>query len=294
MGDDLMGFVRPSLAWFLAAPVAVYGVLRVVLDVETLPGITQLGLALALLPLATLWTSRPGQFLWLAPAVALLVGFLLSVSGSSSELSTGLQLIGGIVLGAPILILAALRVVHRSAPLVPLLILSGLLVVSALTVAGSRLGTTGSGDGAGSLATAFYQVNADQMAGLGSLLSGSASTNLPLQALPDLWFVSLALLALSGALLAVLRPGSEREGGEASSASSLLGPVLGGVVAATAFELTAVRFPAYALLAVSAFVLGTFFALLILIRLAPKNPWRQSQVRGPSKVSAMIVPVTLE
>jgi hypothetical protein len=159
---------------------------------------------LAAVPSPRLRPAALGSFLFLAVVVAV----SLAVPGGFGGF--GFELASGLALGIPLMAMAL--VWQKERPVEERMVLYG----AALTWGIILLATRASLDGAGtaytgrSFATAFYQVNSDQVTGLVGLMNGSGYTSLPIHSLFDPVFAVLAGASVLGLLLDLVRPQSGR------------------------------------------------------------------------------------
>ncbi|MCI4370383.1 MAG: phosphoethanolamine transferase CptA, partial [Thermoplasmata archaeon] len=157
-----------------------------------------LGTVLAGLPLAGAVWSRRWDLPWFGPAAGLILSFLLSaVQGFPSD-SIGNALLGGVLLGSPLAIMAAILRWSREPSILLPATFAGLVDLLTLNAALNRLGSQSALATPWALANTFVQVSLDQLNGFGGLLAGNASVSLPVQSLRDPVFATLALLALVG------------------------------------------------------------------------------------------------
>lgn len=285
--------VRTAPSAWLALLVFADGFFVVLFALRGYTGWAVLGAVLAGLPLAGSIWSRRWDLPWFGPAAGLLLSFgLAAVQGFPSG-SVGDAVLGGVLLGSPLAIMAAILRWSREPSVLLPATFAGLVDLLTLNAALNRLGTQGAVATPAALANTFVQVSTDQLTGFTGLLAGNASVTLPVQSLRDPVFAGLALLAIVGVFLALFAPerGTERI---ARTGPAILVPVAVAVVAAWLFELAAYWAPRYALLGLAVVVLGTVVAILVLVRLKTsvpnRAPGRSGPASGPPKREQMSAP----
>ncbi|MCI4318498.1 MAG: hypothetical protein L3J96_08165 [Thermoplasmata archaeon] len=274
--------VRTAPSAWLALLVFADGFFVVLFALRDYSAWAVLGAVLAGLPLAGSIWSRRWDLPWFGPAAGLLLSFgLAAVQGFPSD-SIGDAVLGGVLLGSPLAIMAAiLRWSREPAVLVPATF-AGLVDLLTLNAALNRLGTEGALATPSALANTFVQVSGDQLTGFTGLLAGNASVVLPVQSLRDPVFAALALLAIVGVFLALFAPERGPEQIARTGPSGILVPVAVAVAAAALFELAADRAPRFALLGLAVVVLGTVVAILVLVRTKSSAPHRDPGSSGPA------------
>jgi hypothetical protein len=225
-----------------------------------------LGAVLAGLPLLGAVWPRRSELVWLGPVAGLVLSFLLAaVQGFPSD-SIGDALLGGVLLGSPLAVMAAILRWSREPSVLLPATFAGLVDLLTLNAALNQLGSQGVLATPAALATSFLQVTIDQANGFAGLIVGNPSVSLPVQSLRDPVFATLALLALVGVFLAVFDPEIGARDTPRSEPSAILVPVVVGVVAATVFEFGATQAPRFALLGLGVAALATVVAILVLVR----------------------------
>ncbi len=275
-------------ARLLVLPVLGYSFLALLLTLVPISGLALAGILAAAVPLAALLAGRSQSALIFAPLAAWLAGVLLVLGEGGAPTTPGGELLGGLLLGAPLVLAACVLWPARGSPL--LLPLTGVAIVDAMTnsAALARLGAGGLAATPGNYLGAFLSVSSDQLGGWADLVGGASSAPLPLQLFTDPVLASLALLALVGAFLAFVAPGiPEGEPADRPSPTLILS-ASAGALAAAAFELVAAGAPRFALLGLAAAVVAVLGAILLLAR-APPAP----RVRtAPAPRSADRTPAT--
>jgi hypothetical protein len=240
-----------------------------------------LGAVLAGLPLAGSIWSRRWDLPWFGPAAGLLLSFGLAAVQGFQGGSLGDDVLGGVLLGSPLAIMAAiLRWSREPAVLVPATF-AGLVDLLTLNAALNRLAAQGAVATPVALANTFVQVSGDQLNGFSGLLAGNVSVTLPVQSLRDPVFAGLALLAIVGVFLALFASEPSGDRSVRAGASGIFVPVGIAVLAAALFELAAGQAPRFALLGLAVAVLGTVVAILVLVRWNLPVP-----TRGPATSSS--------
>jgi hypothetical protein len=266
---------RSSVASLLAVPVALYGTVQLAVDLRPLDPIAVVGIVLAALPLLAPGLGKRGGYLWIAPGLGPIVGVLLSAGSGFAPGSAGSELLGGLLMGSPVAIAAALFGGDRG-PIVRLLLVTEMLVDLLGLFAGmAALGAGTVAATSGAVPVAFAQALAAQWRGLLDAATGASSFSLPLQALPGVAFTALAVIAWAGVLLGFLvDDASEFEEGWTDPARSAVGfgPIVAGAAAALFFELAAARSPRYALLGLGLAVIASLIAVGLVARRAAAHP----------------------
>jgi hypothetical protein len=260
---------RSTLASLLVVPVALYGTVALALDLRPLDPVALLGILLAAAPLAGPVLGRWGAYLWIAPAAGPILGALLAVSAGFASGSPGMSLLGGLLLGSPLAIAAALFGGDRGPIVRLLLVTEGLVDLLGLFAGVAALGAGGNSVVSGAVPAAYAQALAAQWRGLLGASTGAASFSFPLQALPGAAFTALAVLAWAGVLLGFLvDDAAEFEEGWADPARSAVGfgPIVVGAIAAVLFEAGAALSPRYALLGLGVAVVGSLVAVGVAAR----------------------------
>jgi hypothetical protein len=255
----------PSSAW-LALLVFADGFFVVLFALRGVTALAVLGVVLAAIPVAGSFTRRPTALPWIAPAAGLVASSALALGQGLSSGSPGETLLGGLLLGSPLTVLAAILRWSRTPEVLLPVTFAGLVDLLTLSAAVNRLATDGLAPTPGALATAFGEVTWDQTSGLSGLFAGNPSVSLPVQSLSDPVFAGLALLALVGVFLALFAPEARGDETLRPEPTAIFPPVVFAVVAAGVFELVAGRAPNYALLGLAAGVLAVVVAILWLAR----------------------------
>ncbi|HEV2428626.1 MAG TPA: hypothetical protein VGV64_02110 [Thermoplasmata archaeon] len=212
---------------------------------------------LTMLPIVSLVKPFDDARLFLpAWGLAMITGIGLAISngvptGAWSEVGAG------VLLGAPIALLAGLLLWRASALVTLVGVQAGLAALLSLLASGSAASANGARPGASAWLLAFSQVNSSQILGLGRWIDGSGTSAIPpLAAVTDPVFLGLGLVALFAVVLALLERPAPSGTGPAPwdpkfSRSSGIAPLVAAVLAGLAFEGAAALFPRYALLAVA-------------------------------------------
>lgn len=277
MSDDRLEL---SSGWLALPLFLAYTIWTLLYGVVGLTSWATLGMVLAALPLVGVVTRRAEGFAWLAPPVGVLLGFLLGLLGLTTLLgsdSAGLGVLGGVLMGFPLAVVAAILRWGRQASVLFIVTLGGVVDVLTTHAALVKLASEGVGRTPVGLTIASGQVTYDQLTGFASLFAGTTSVDLPLQSLGDIVFAALILLALVGAFLAFFH----LEGPDGRSLPvdppALLGPVAMGVLGAAGFEIVAARDPRFALLLLAIAVLAVVSLILVLARPRRSQPVRRSE-----------------
>lgn len=259
----------PGVALLLTLPAPLYLLGRLVLGIGGPNGPELVGIGADLVPLLLWLADRPLPVGWLPAVVGLGAGLLLTLAQGFAVDGSGAALVGGVLVGSPLLLVAALLTVgRRPAPLLALVAAGSVLLLlleAAVTIASSA-------GGPGPLATAVTTILARQDGAWSTLIGGSNPSSIPLQFPSDELLAVLLLLAWAGAFLAPFAPAAWAATDiEASDAPTRrwLAPVGVGGSAALLFELALVRAPDVALLGLAAAVLVTVAAVLALGRRQP-------------------------
>jgi hypothetical protein len=273
----------PPSAW-LALLVFADGFFVLLFALREISGWTVVGIVLAGLPLAGPLSRRPMALPWFAPAAGLLASFVLAVMQGYATNSAGDALLGGLLVGSPLIVMAAILRWSRDATVLLPITFAGLVDLLTLNAAVNRLASEHLVPTPPALATAFGQVTGDQAAGFGDLLVGSSSATLPVQVLGDPVFAGLALLAIVGVFLSLFAEEGGSSAGARPEPRAVFVPVGVAVVAAGLFEVAASGTPRFALLGVAVAVLATVVAILVLAR--PRSAAPSPPATGP------VVPAT--
>jgi hypothetical protein len=239
----------------LALPVLVYltGVTAAGLSGVDLPFVV--GLVLAAAPLALLVLPERGALLGLLPLLALGVVLVGGITSGFRLVAPWDALLGGALCGLPLGVLGALLGSPGEPSVRFLLLVAGLWEGLGLRAAG--------GSSPGAIGQSFLAVQLRQVGGLGAWAGGAGSPIVPLASVNDPLFFGLALLALGGALLALLRipaaAGTPR--GYREDDLWLIALALG---AGALFEVLALGAPRLALLGLALSVLLLVAAVLLL------------------------------
>jgi hypothetical protein len=278
--------VGVSSGW-LALPLFVgYTAWTLTYGITSMSSWAVVGIVLAALPIVGVLTARAEGLAWLAPSASILLGFVLGLLGLTSLLHNdlaGLGVLGGVLLGFPLAVVAAIVRWGRDPPSLLVLTVGGVAGLLTTRAAFDRLWLAGVDRTPAALAIASGQVTYDQLLGFASLLGGSSSATLPLQSLADVAFGALLLLALVGVFLAFFTVGEENGRPRAPDPGSLLLPVVFGVLAAAAFEVSAARAPRVALLGLAVVVAGVVVAVLVLARQTRIRPTPSAETLAASE-----------
>jgi hypothetical protein len=245
---------RDRLTW-LALPVLVYttGVTAAGLTTVNLPFVA--GLLLAAAPLALLAVPDRGALLALLPFVALGIVLVGGITSGFLLAAPWDALLGGALCGLPLGVLGGLLGYSGEPSVRFLLLVAGLWEGLGLRAAG--------GSTPGAVGSSFLQVELRQIGGLGAWAGGAGSPIVPLASVNDPVFFGLALLALGGALLALLRI-PEAAGAPRGYRESDLWLVALALGAGALFEVLALGVPRVALLGLALSVLLLVTAVLLL------------------------------
>ena len=280
----------PPSAW-LALLVFADGFFVVLFALRGLSALAVLGVFLAAVPLAVPLARRPTALPWVAPAAGLVASSVLALSQGLSSGSAGETLLGGLLLGSPLTVMAAILRWSRTPEVLLPVTFAGLVDLLTLNASVNRLATDGLVPTPGALATAFGEVTWDQVSGFSGLFVGNTSVSLPVQSLSDPVFAGLALLALVGVFLALFAPETRADDVLLPEPAAILAPVVFAVVAAGVFELAAGRSPTYALLGLAAAVLVVVIAILRLARRRPM-PSVGATARGSPRAGRPAAPAS--
>jgi hypothetical protein len=209
---------------------------------------------------------------WFLPAwvLAMIAGVGMAFSNGDP---TGIwaDVGAGVLLGAPLAILAGL-LVWRDSRLVTLIgVEAGLGALVDLVATSSEATAAGAPGGSIGWLVAFSKVNTQQVGVLGAWFQGNPPvTPPPLAAVADPIFLGLGVLAALAVVLALLeRPPHAGAGPDPwdphFSRSSGIVPLVAAMFAGLAFEWTAAAEPRYALLAEAAGVVAALAAMGILV-----------------------------
>ncbi len=209
---------------------------------------------------------------WFLPAwvLAMIAGVGMAFSNGDP---TGIwaDVGAGVLLGAPLAILAGL-LVWRESRLVTLIgVEAGLGALIDLVATSAEASTPGVPDGSIGWLVAFSKVNTQQVGVLGAWFQGNPPVAPPpLAAVADPIFLGLGVIAALAVVLALLeRPPHAGAGPDPwdphFSRSSGIVPLVAAMFAGLAFEWTAAAEPHYALLAVAAGVVAALAAMAILV-----------------------------
>jgi hypothetical protein len=273
----------PPSAW-LALLVFADGFFVLLFALRAIGGWTVVGIILAGLPLLGPLSRRPLALPWFAPAAGLLASFLLAAAQGFSSGSVGDDLLGGLLVGSPLVVMAAILRWSRDATILLPVAFAGLVDLLTLNAAVNRIASEGQTPTPFALVTAFGQVTGDQLAGFGDLLGSQPFASLPVQSLNDPVFAGLALLALVGVFLSLFEVDGADGPALRPDLPSVLLPVGIAVLAAGLFELGATRAPQFALLGLAVGVLGTVVAILVLARWRTTAAPPRSSTLGSSTV----------
>ncbi|HUI38969.1 MAG TPA: hypothetical protein VLY85_04990 [Thermoplasmata archaeon] len=221
------------------------------------------------LPLVELFRSARGWLFAPAWVLAMVMGIALTVS-RGVVLEPWADVGAGVLLGAPLPILAGL-LLWRDSKLGTLLgVEAGLAALASLLVSDNYAATGRTAPDSAAWIFSFAQVNSTQLADLSRWVQGGpASTVPPLAALSDPVFVALAVLAALAIVLALLeRPLRAGAGPDPWDPhfprSSGIAALVVAAFAALAFEWSAAATPKYTLLSVVVGVIVTLGAIGLL------------------------------
>jgi hypothetical protein len=269
-------------AW-LALLVFADGFFVVLFALRGYSGWAAVGAILAGLPLLGVVWPRRSDLAWFGPAAGLLLSFLLAAVQGFPPTSVGDAVLGGVLLGSPLAIMAAILRWSREPSILLPATFAGLVDLLTLNAALNRLASDGLAATPPALANTFVQVSADQLAGFAGLLAGDAGATLPVQSLRDPVFAGLALLALIGVFLAMFASEPRADDALRPEPTAILPPVVVAVAAAALFEVAAAQAPRFALLGLGVAVLGVVGALLVLVRRPSPSPGAAPSSAGAPK-----------
>ena len=222
------------------------------------------------LPLLELVLPRAeGRLFVPAWALAMIAGIgLLQARGTPSGLWA---IVGsGVLLGAPVTILAGLLLWRDSAYATVLGVTASLGALLALLAGSADAVSGGAAPGSASWIVSFSRVCTEQYDALGTWVTSGGMTNAtPFGAVNDPVFLALGLVAVFAVVLALLeRPRESGAGPEPTDPlfprSSGVAPLVIAAIAGLALEWAAATEPRYALLGVVAGVLATLVGLGVL------------------------------
>lgn len=288
---------RRLLRFLTIAPVFVYGTAIVFAAVRGWDGLALLVLAGTALPVLSVLAPR--QLPWLlAPSVAIaayigLIGWLNGVIPAGPATDA----VAGTLAGLPLWALGIAVGISDRPGWALAGLEAGLAQVVSLKVAVDAATASAGGASVGAFVSAWFDVVGRQLRGLGSALSTSglgSPVNFPLEGWFDPVFIALAILALGGLLLPMIRTPRSMRGDPVlpprrdlaspvrivpppvlnapdlpatdpvSSPGATLAPVLGAVTAVVGFELVGGVAPVYAFTVVTFGVIGVLLAIVLL------------------------------
>ncbi|MCI4323604.1 MAG: hypothetical protein L3K03_06255 [Thermoplasmata archaeon] len=273
MGATVIATKR--IGHLLTVPVFVYASLWLSAGLRGIDGLVLVGAVASALPILGPLSGRPLWVVWFAPPVVLGVGVIGSLNSGWLPGSWGVGLLGAVLATSPLPVAAWMSMPDRR-PLEGVgITFAGLILVVILEAAKSLATIGGASASVGTFALSVGQVNGSQLAGIQTLLGGTAGATLPLQTIADPLTVALMLLALGGVLLAYLDPASGVSPRSArlaapwtsrtSGQTPMFLPLGIGVAAAIGFELVAAVSPTSALFATA---VGILVVISVLIAVA--------------------------
>jgi hypothetical protein len=222
------------------------------------------------LPILELVVPRSeGRLFVPAWVLAMIVGIgLLQARGAPSGAWASVG--AGVLLGAPLTILAGLLVWREAAYATVLGVVAGLGAMLSLLASSAAAVAGGATPNAAAWMVSFSRVCTEQYDALGTWVSTGGVTNAtPFGAVSDPVFLGLGLLAGFAIVLALLeRPGEAGAGPEPTDPlfprSSGVAPLVVALVAGLAFEWAAAAEPRYALVGLVAGIIAALVALGVL------------------------------
>jgi hypothetical protein len=254
-------FRVPAIPSILILPVFVYGCAAIVQDLGSIDWLAILGIALLAVPLLGFVDRKGVVYLWIAPAIAIAGGVVLSFLTNWDPGGSGLDLLGGVLVGSPLAFIAAVLAEDRSATLRLLLVTEGLVNLVVLFATVSVLGVGSPALTPGAIAHGYAMTLGTQWNGVVHLVTGATTFSLPLQASPGPIFTGLTIVAWAGVLLGFVLPDREEATMGRAPAEFDFRPILHGTFAAVLFEVVADTDPQYALLALGVGVVAVLVAI---------------------------------
>jgi hypothetical protein len=242
--------------------------------------------AVMALPLAELALPRAeGRLFVPAWALAMISGIgLLQAHGTPSGAWATVG--AGVLLGAPLTILAGLLLWRDSAYATVLGLVAALGAMLALLAGSAAAVANGASPDAADWIVAFSRECTQQYEALGTWVSSGGVTNAtPFGAVADPAFLALAILAAFAVVLALMERPWESGGGPDPTdplfpRSSGVAPLVAAIVAALGFEWTAAAVPQAALLALVAGIIAALSAVGVLGWI-DRRPSRGGRPAGP-------------
>jgi hypothetical protein len=262
----------PALPSILILPVFLYACAAIIEDLGNIDWLATLGIALLAVPLLGFVDRTGVVYLWIAPALAIGAGLFLGISSNWDPGGSGMDLIGGVLIGSPLAFIAAVLAEDRSATLRLLLVTEGLVNAVALFATVSALGAGSAALTPGTLAHGYAMTLGTQWNGVVQVASGASSFSLPLQTSPGAIFTGLAIVAWAGVLLGFVLPDREEATMGRAPAEFDFRPILLGTFAAVLFEVAANADPQYALLALGVGVVAVLVAVGVFTRRGDAAP----------------------
>ncbi|HEV2449649.1 MAG TPA: hypothetical protein VGU43_04470 [Thermoplasmata archaeon] len=212
------------------------------------------GLLLAATPLVLVRFPERAPSIALLPLVAMGAVLVGGITSGFLLVAPWDALLGGILCGLPLGVLGVLQTGLGDPTSRFLLLVAALWEGLGLRAAG--------GSSPGAMGGGFLRVQLQQVGGLGAWSGGAGSPILPLASVNDPIFLGLALLALGGALLAMLRS-PVTDGIVAAQREGDLWLVVAALAAGALFEVLALGAPRFALLGLALAVVVLVGALLL-------------------------------
>lgn len=244
---------RDPLGW-LALPVLVYVSVVSLAGLASVGALFVVGLLLCAAPLALLRFPERAPAILLLPLVAMGAVGVGGITSGFLLVAPWDALLGGVLCGLPLGVLGVLLTGAGEPAVRFLLLIAALWEGLGLRAAG--------GSAPGAVGSGFLQVQLQQVGGLGAWSGGAGAPILPLASVNDPLFLALALLALGGALLAMLRS-PVTDGIAAAQREGDLWLVVAALAAGALFEVLALGAPRFALLGLSLAVVILVGALLL-------------------------------
>ena len=229
--------------------------------------------AMALPFLELLVPGAEGRFFVPAWALAMVAGIGIA-QGVGAPGGWWATIGAGVLLGAPLTILAGLIIWRESVFATVLGVIAGLGALIALLAGSAEAIAAHGAPGATDWVVAFSRANLDQFSAIAAWVnSGGLTSVTPFGAIGDPVFIGLGLAAGFTIVLALLeRPIESGRGPERSDPlfprSSGVVPLVAAILAGLGFEWAAAAEPRYTLIAVASGVLATLLALGVLTWLA--------------------------